>query len=782
MLEQFVAVMPGTLAPALLVMSLSVMLTVGEGRDKPISSHWRLIGLIVGLIAAIVFAGLRASAVINQRTFVNYPVLWCAIIADILTIVVVVFARRITTNWQQHKVFMHIANAVAAIDIALTLFYALPDVILQLTIWVEPGETAFTSAMLLRALGFLLGVAMSIIVAAIFRTMRTTAVRWAFTVAVAAMMVILLIQHFTGLAQILQARGFPMNHTMFVALAWSINQNSTMIMAQALVFLIPAVASIVAGFRMKTHDVPGANEATLRRHKVFRRHAIAAAVWSLIAAIGVTATLTVGVAATHQTITLSPPEAYSLKDGVATIPFSQVEDGHLHRFEYKAKDGTVMRFIIIRKNGGAYGIGLDACENCGDAGYYEKDGKIICKKCEVAINLATIGDKLNAELSTYGSNITVQPKADAVVSDLYNTESGGATSTSDPTAFLKESDAAKIKTIFWSFNITSFAPQLNIHATVNGTNVPVVGTWFNKNLKISTGETTVVGVEGMRSWWQLDGKWPKDDSDQGVIGKTLASELGVTTGDTITLNKTTASGKKNEQKIKLTGVYDSGDEDNGSLYIASSTAQVLADLPDSVDKIEVKALTTPENDLARKAAANPAALSQEEWETWYCTAYPSSIAYQIEEVIPGAVAKQVRQVAALQGNVLQKTQAVMILMTVLSLIAAAVAVANLMVASIGERSGELALLKALGATDAAVSRLMLAETAAISLLGAIVGALLGSGVAQLIGRVVFGSGITMRPMVFVLVFVLLAVTVLLASASSIRSILNLKPAEVLHGR
>ena len=113
---------------------------------------------------------------------------------------------------------------------------------------------------------------------------------------------------------------------------------------------------------------------------------------------------------------------------------------------------------------------------------------------------------------------------------------------------------------------------------------------------------------------------------------------------------------------------------------------------------------------------------------------------------------------------------------------AAVAGANLMVASIGERSGELALLKALGATDAAVSRLMLAETAAISLLGAIVGALLGSGVAQLIGRVVFGSGITMRPMVFVLVFVLLAVTVLLASASSIRSILNLKPAEVLHGR
>ena len=375
MLEQFVAVMPGTLAPTLLVMSLSVMLTVGEGRDKPISSHWRLIGLTVGLIAAIIFAGLRASAVINQRTFVNYPVLWCAIIADILTIVVVVFARRITTNWQQHKVFMHIANAVAAIGIALTLFYALPDVILQLTIWVEPGDPIFTSAMLLRALGFALGLAMSIIVAAIFRTMRSTAVRASFTAAVLVVLVILFVQHLTGVMQILQARGFPMGHTGFVALAWSINHNDWMIMAR---------------FRM---PLTGANAAIGRKHKAFRRRAVASAVWSLVAMIGVTATLTVGVAATHQTITLSPPEAYSLKDGVATIPFSQVEDGHLHRFEYKAKDGTVMRFIIIRKNGGAYGIGLDACENCGAAGYYEKDGKIICKKCEVAINLATIGFK-----------------------------------------------------------------------------------------------------------------------------------------------------------------------------------------------------------------------------------------------------------------------------------------------------------------------------------------------------------------------------------------------------
>ena len=454
-----------------------------------------------------------------------------------------------------------------------------------------------------------------------------------------------------------------------------------------------------------------------------------------------------------------------------------------------------------------------------------------------------VGDKLNAELSTYGSNIVVQPKSDAVVSDLYNTgDSAGSASGSssgsdggsasdgsaaadsaDPTAFLKESDAQKIKTIFWAFNITNFAPELNIHADAGcvgsagtagasgesasaakckATNVPIVGTWFAKTLHMDSGESTVAGMNGMRSWWKINGTWPKDDSEQAMVGSALAAKLGVNVGDSVTLDKTIAVGvdegadggagksdetgksgtERNRMKVKIVGIFDSGDSDNSAIYMPSIAAQTLANLPNSIDKIEVKALTTPDNDLARKASKNPNALTQDEWETWYCTAYPSSIAYQIEEVLPGAVAKQVRQVAALQGDVLNKTQAVMVLMTVLSLVAAAIAVANLMAASIGERGSELALLKAIGATDGAVSRLMLAETAVISLVGAIAGALLGSGVAQIVGHVVFGSGITMRPMVFVLVFVLLAVTVLVASLSSIRAILGLRPAEVLHGR
>jgi len=388
-----------------------------------------------------------------------------------------------------------------------------------------------------------------------------------------------------------------------------------------------------------------------------------------------------------------------------------------------------------------------------------------------------VGDKLNAELTTYGSNIVVQPKADAVVSNLYETDRDAA-----PTAYLDESTIPKIKTIFWAYNIVDFSATLKGSVKVSSSggevdDLSVTGTWFNKDLSLPTGETTVAGVTTMRSWWTMEGSWPADDAEQAVIGSDLAGRLGLSAGDTVTLTTPTGS-----RTLTVTGVYTSGDSDDDTLYAPLAVVQELTGHTGQVDQVEVKALTTPENDLSRKAAQNPAILSSADWETWYCTAYASSIAYQIEEAIPGAVAKQVRQVAAVEGNVLEKTQTLMILMTALSLVAAVLAVASLTTASLVERTGEFALLKAIGASSASVNRLILAETAVLGLAGTAVGALVGSGLAQLIGRIVFDSSITMRPMVYVLVVALISLVLLVATASSMRSILKIQPATALHRR
>ena len=391
MLRLFVAVLPGLLPLALLTMGLNSSLSVGEGKDKPISARWRLYGLSLGTVAALIFAILRASVVINQRNFINMPALCIAVPIDIAAIVVVVCSHKTVENWRERPILIHISNAIGAVCLALTVFYALPDVILQLTIFVDSSTPLFTSDMLLRALGFVLGVIVAICLSLMVRSLRVTSNAISFKIAIVLSMIILLVQHVTSLLQIMQGSILLyIDDFSFSVLVWLINNAHMMIIAQICVFLIPAAASVIIGF--KTAAV-GENTAQMRVKRAFKRKSRKSALAAFLAAVTVILTLTFGVSLMNVKPTLTPPEPYELHDGIATINFVQISDGHLHRFQYKAKDGTIMRFIIIKKNGGAYGVGLDACENCGDAGYYEKDGKIICRKCDVAINLATIGFK-----------------------------------------------------------------------------------------------------------------------------------------------------------------------------------------------------------------------------------------------------------------------------------------------------------------------------------------------------------------------------------------------------
>lgn len=391
MLRLFVTVLPGLLPLALLTMGLNSSLSVGEGKDKPISARWRLYGLSLGTVAALIFAILRASVVINQRNFINMPALCIAVPIDIAAIVVVVCSHKTVENWRERPIVMHISNVIGAVSLAFTVFYALPDVILQLTIFVDSSTPPFTSDMLLRALGFVLGVIVAICLSLMVRSLRVTSNAISFKIAIVISMIILLVQHLTSLLQIMQGSILLyIDDFSFSVLVWLINNAHMMIIAQICVFLIPAVSSLIIGFKTA---VVGENAAQIRVKRAFKRKSRQSAFAAFLAAVTVILTLTFGVSLMNVKPTLTPPEPYELHDGVATINFVQISDGHLHRFQYKAKDGTIMRFIIIKKNGGAYGVGLDACENCGDAGYYEKDGKIICRKCDVAINLATIGFK-----------------------------------------------------------------------------------------------------------------------------------------------------------------------------------------------------------------------------------------------------------------------------------------------------------------------------------------------------------------------------------------------------
>jgi putative ABC transport system permease protein len=386
-----------------------------------------------------------------------------------------------------------------------------------------------------------------------------------------------------------------------------------------------------------------------------------------------------------------------------------------------------------------------------------------------------VGDKLNQALRTYGANITVEPRGAALLGDLYGIGEGQGVADK----FLREDELPKIKTIFWAFNIVDFTPYLDVQAEAEGIGtVTLLGTWFARHLNLPTGESVDTGIIGLKSWWDVQGPWLEDDDESGVmVGETTALRHNIRIGDVIGV---AVGGRK--AALTVRSIFHSGDKEDEALLAPLAVVQRLSGLEGKVRRVEVGALTTPENDLARRAAQNPLSLSRHEWEIWYCTAYASAIAFQIDEVLTGSLAKPVLQVAASEGAILQKTGLLMLLLTVLSLACSALAVAGLVTANVMERSTEIGLLKALGAGDGEIILLVLAETLTAAFVGGIVGYVAGLGLAQVIGQSVFGAAVSAKGLIIPLdVLLVLAVTAG-GSLPACRMLLRLRPAEVLHGR
>jgi putative ABC transport system permease protein len=398
-----------------------------------------------------------------------------------------------------------------------------------------------------------------------------------------------------------------------------------------------------------------------------------------------------------------------------------------------------------------------------------------------------VGDKVNQELKTYGANINVMPRGASLLDDLYGVSEGSGVSDK----YLNEDELGNIKTIFWAFNIVDFTPYLNARIRMPavgsaaggspGTAEPelkLVGTWFDRRLELPTGEELDTGIRKLKSWWDVRGRWlTGEDTDAAMIGQSVAARFRVNLGDAITVE----SGDR-QKVFTVAGIFHAGGDEDEEIYVPLGAAQELTGRPGLVSRVEVSALTTPDNELSRRAAQDPKSLSIKEWETWYCTAYVSAICYQIDEVITGAVSKPIRQVAESEGVVLEKTRLLMLLITILSLAGSALGISNLVTASVMERANEIGLLKAVGAHDGPISRLVLTEILITGVIGGVGGYFAGLGFAQIIGRSVFNASIEIKPMVIPLVAVLVFLVTMAGSIPSIRLLLSLRPAEVLHGR
>jgi len=88
----------------------------------------------------------------------------------------------------------------------------------------------------------------------------------------------------------------------------------------------------------------------------------------------------------------APPEAQQLSaqgDSVR-VPIAGLGDGKLHFFSSEV-NGSLLRFMVIRKPDGNWATALDACMICGRLGYRQDGSEVVCRNCAAAIYVPTIG-------------------------------------------------------------------------------------------------------------------------------------------------------------------------------------------------------------------------------------------------------------------------------------------------------------------------------------------------------------------------------------------------------
>ncbi|MCL5987002.1 MAG: ABC transporter permease [Actinobacteria bacterium] len=398
-----------------------------------------------------------------------------------------------------------------------------------------------------------------------------------------------------------------------------------------------------------------------------------------------------------------------------------------------------------------------------------------------------ITSKMSQELRSYGANILVRPRSSGLELEI------GGISYTPPSArvFLDEKELPKIKTIFWKYNIVGFAPFLSVLAQMDGNPVVLTGTWFERTFSIPDlapkqfggkaplareESTFTTGVRKIMPWWQLEGDWVSEgDSEGAVVGVEVAKRMGIALGDRFALNY---EGKP--INLRAIGIVATGSFEDNQVFVNLPVVQQLMGISYGVDKVLVSALVTPENKISPAIRGkNPGQMTPEEYEIWYCTPLVESIAFQIEEVISEVDANPIRQIAEAESSFVGKTELLVFLITGVALTASALGVATAMNTMILERRREIGLMKAIGAHDSQVATIFFLEAGIIGLAGGLVGYLGGLGLAQYIGREVFGMSFSFSGIAFPVTLLLAIAIALVGSFLPVRQAIKTEPVTLL---
>ena len=369
-------------------LALSFLKENMSSTNKIISFSVLLIGIVLGLYIHVLRVKNKKEMTHTVTKLNRYVFALCLFIFILMSIFL--FLSIFVKNHKKiSKIFTSLNLLFMFISISCMIYLIIPKLLTQAMEFIAFGEDSVSTVTLFRVSGYILGILTGVLlILALYKFLIRCSKKQYIVMFILIFVNTFLEYGLKGITATVRLKEYLKKD--FNIMIFEDKSEVYFIGAAFIIILIGVIFFVYNNLKVKGKFE---NKASLRKEKwrliVNRRWAYFAVFLSFVMLFSTTYLnylLT-------KPVELTAAQPYQEEGNNIVIPLSDVDDGHLHRFSYK-KDGHDIRFIVVKKpNSTSYGVGLDACQICGVAGYFERKNDIVCKRCDVVMNKATIGFK-----------------------------------------------------------------------------------------------------------------------------------------------------------------------------------------------------------------------------------------------------------------------------------------------------------------------------------------------------------------------------------------------------
>ena len=273
--------------------------------------------------------------------------------------------------------------------------------------------------------------------------------------------------------------------------------------------------------------------------------------------------------------------------------------------------------------------------------------------------------------------------------------------------------------------------------------------------------TDFAALRSLGSGWRIEAGEPGSELESGrcAVGAHLAGSLHLKPGDTLQLAiappAKAAPDQVRTQVFQVESVVATGDSEDDQVFVSLADLQRLAGLQGKISLIE---MNIPGE-----------------------TARIENAVRQIAAAFPDLAVRPVRQIVYSQGKVLETIRWLLISLMGLILIIIALCVMATMTAIVLERRKDIAVMKALGASNHEITRLFVTEGATLGLAGGLGGFAVGGILASVVAERLFGVSLNMVWWTLPIVSLATALLAVLATFFPVGMMRRIQPATALKG-